>query len=259
MTLGAYLPIYRIRLRTFRLELSVPNNELYAWVADVAVKEGRRPDFIADDFPWSDASPVERGRSVALWFHSTLGRWSPENWTLPFGVFYNGRAIGVQELSGKDFAVSREVRTRTWTGRAYHGKGIGTAIHAMALDFAFAALAADWATTTTCDGDEASARIARKLGYELDGRELRVVQGVRRTDQRWQLSREGWGSCEEYLRHDTQIEGFDPSVEDVLHMFGIGEDDTEGRLGPGPGLSKTPIRPKARHSPVEQCAGPTLA
>ncbi len=244
--LGDYLPTYRLRLSTFRLELGIAHSEEVAsWVAETCAKDDRKPDFLADDFAWTEASPAERGRNVLLWYHRTLGRWTPEDWTLPFAVFYNGRGVGIQELSAKDFAVNREVRARSWTGRAYHGRGIGTAIQAMALDFAFAGLDAAWATTTTCDGDAASARIAQKLGYLADGREYRVVQGERRLDWRWRLSREDWERCEEYRRHETRIEGCGRGVEDVFAMFGIGDDGLEGRLEPGPGVSRTPIRPKA--------------
>ncbi|HEX2145484.1 MAG TPA: GNAT family protein [Glycomyces sp.] len=215
--LADHLPIYKLRLRTERLELRLPDQDEIAALADVAADGVHDPNFMPFLFPWTAVSPAERGRSVALWCHRAIGRWTAENWTLPFTVFYEGHPVGIQEIDGKDFAINREVGTGSWIGRAYHGKGIGTEMRAAVLHFGFAGIGALQARSASFDGNEASAGVSSKLGYQADGVEYHSVQGERRLDRRWRLSREDW---EAHRRHEVAIEGLD---EDVLEMLGLGK------------------------------------
>ncbi|GAB3238592.1 GNAT family protein [Glycomyces halotolerans] len=225
-----HLPIYRLRLRTERLELRLPDLDELAALADVAVEGVHDPDFMPFLYPWTDVAPAERGRSVALWYHRAIGRWETDDWTLPFVVFYEGRPIGVQDLYAEKFATSREVNTGSWIGIAYHGRGIGTEMRAAVLHLAFAGLGAEWATSASFDGNDASAGVSRKLGYRSDGIEFHVVQGERRLDRRWRLSREDWDA---HRRHEVAVEGLD---EAALEMIGLGKpkesvaDTAEGPL-----------------------------
>lgn len=215
-----HLPIYRLRLRTERLELRLPDLEELGALADVAAEGVHDPDFMPFLFPWTDTTPAQRGRSVALWFHRGIGRWEPSNWTLPFTVFYEGRPVGIQEIDGKDFSISREVGTGSWIGLAYQGKGIGTEMRAAVLHFAFAGIGALQARSASFDGNDASAGVSRRLGYRADGIEYHAVRGERRLDRRWRLSREDW---EAHRRHEVAIEGLE---KDVLEMLGLaGESD----------------------------------
>ncbi|WP_026929736.1 GNAT family N-acetyltransferase [Glycomyces tenuis] len=223
--LSDHLPIYKLRLRTERLELRLPDLEELGRLADAAADGIHDPDFMPFLFPWTDTTPEGRGRSVALWCHRVIGRWANDDWQIPFTVFHEGEPIGIQELGGKQFALSREVSTGSWMGLAYQGKGLGTEMRAAVLHFAFAGLGADWATSASFDGNEASAGVSRRLGYKGDGVEYHIVQGERRLDWRWRLSREDW---EANRRHEVAIEGLD---EDVLEMLGMAEEkDPEGPL-----------------------------
>ncbi len=211
-----HLPIYKLRLRTERLELRLPDLGELAQIADVAADGVHDPDFMPFLFPWSAAAPEKRARSVALWYHRAIGRWTAEDWTLPFAVFFEGRPVGIQEIEGKQFALSREVGTGSWIGMAYHGKGIGTEMRAAVLHFAFAGLGADWATSASFEGNAASAGVSRRLGYYADGIEYHVVQGKRKLDFRWRLSRNLW---EKHRTRDVEIEGLG---EGALEMLGLG-------------------------------------
>lgn len=213
-----WLPIYRIRLRTERLELRLPDLDELAALAGVAADGVHDPDFMPFMTPWTDVEPAQRGRSVALWYHRAIGGWQADEWHLPFVTFFEGRPIGVQIIGAKKFSTTKEVNTGSWIGLTYHGKGIGTEMRAAVLHLAFAGLGADWATSASFDGNEASAGVSRKLGYQADGIEFHEVQGVRRLDRRWRLSREDW---EANRRHDVAVEGLD---EDVREMVGLGEE-----------------------------------
>lgn len=215
--LAEHLPIYRLRLRTERLELRLPANfDEIAALADVAVAGVHDPGFMPFGIPWTAGSPKSVARGVALWYHRAIGRWDEQAWTLPFYVFHEGRPIGVQDIKGEQFAVTREVSTGSWIGRAHQGRGLGKEMRAAVLHLAFAGLDADYATSGSYDGNAASAGVSRSLGYREDGIKHPVVQGVRRIEQRWRLSRVDWDSNRE---HEVAIEGLDDDVMDMLGLL----------------------------------------
>ncbi|MEU6857259.1 GNAT family protein [Glycomyces sp. NPDC046736] len=211
-----HLPIYRLRIRTERLELRLPDFEELAGLADAAAEGVHDPSFMPFIFPWTDATPAERGRSVALWYHRCIGRWENDDWQLPFVAFRDGRPIGMQEIGAKRLPITREVATGSWLGLAHHGNGLGTEMRAAVLHFGFDALDAEWATSGSLDANAASAGVSRRLGYQADGIAHVVVQGKRRLERRWRLSREDW---EAHRRHEVTVEGLD---EEVLKMLGLG-------------------------------------
>jgi RimJ/RimL family protein N-acetyltransferase len=219
--LADHLPIYRLRLRTERLELRLPENfDEIADLADTAAAGVHEPDFMPFGFPWTAGEPDTVARSVALWYHRVIGGWETQNWTLPFFVFYEGRAIGVQDVKGTRFAISREVRTGSWIGRAHQGKGLGKEMRAAVLHLAFAELDAATATSGAFNGNDASAGVSRRLGYRADGEEFHVVQGQRRHLRRWRLSREDW---EAQHTHEVAVEGVD---RDLFDMLGLEKEPT---------------------------------
>jgi RimJ/RimL family protein N-acetyltransferase len=219
--LADHLPIYRLRLRTERLELRLPATfDEIADLADTAAAGVHDPDFMPFGFPWTDAEPEAAARSVALWYHRAIGRWDDQSWTLPFYVFHEGEPIGVQDVKGREFTTTREVSTGSWIGRVHQGKGLGKEMRAAVLHFAFAGIDADYATSGSYDGNAASEGVSRRLGYRADGEEFHVVQDRRRHLRRWRLSREDW---EANRKHEVAIEGLDT---EVLDMLGLAKEPT---------------------------------
>ncbi len=210
-----HLPVYGLRLRTERLELRLPDLGELAALADVAAEGIHEPDFMPFAYPWSDTTPAGRGRSVALWYHRAVGRWEADDWAVPFTVFHRGEPVGVQVIAGKRFAITREVDTGSWLGLAHQGKGIGTEMRAAVLHFAFAGLDAQWATSGSFDGNEASARVSRRLGYRSDGIRHHVVQDELRVNHCWRLGRRDWEAAR---RHEVAIEGLDDGVRGMLGL-----------------------------------------
>ncbi|NJP90517.1 hypothetical protein HCN51_13810 [Nonomuraea sp. FMUSA5-5] len=83
--------------------------------------------------PWTDAPAAELPTNVALYHLGVMSRWRPDAWCCDFVVVHEGRVIGSQDVKGTGFAVTREVRTGSWLGRAHQGKGFGTEMRAAVL------------------------------------------------------------------------------------------------------------------------------
>ena len=218
MKLTHYLPAYRLRLRTERLELRMPDFDDMTALADVAADGIHGHGFMPFVHPWTEGTPEEVGRAAILWNLNALARSTPENWTLPLVTVYEGEVIGKQEVVAKDFKVTREATTGSWLGRAHHGKGLGTEMRAAVLDFLFNGLEADYALSDSLDGNGPSAGVSRTLGYRTDGIDHQVSRGERVVSRRWRLSREDWKANR---RHEVAIEGLD---EDVRKALGLGDD-----------------------------------
>ncbi len=128
-------------------------------------------------------------------------------------VLVGDNPVGVQDISSRDFVVTRSVNTGSWLGQRYQGRGIGTEMRAAILHFAFAGLGAELANSGAFEDNPASLRVSKKLGYDENGSRTRnreghaareVVLAMRR--QRWQAQR----------RTDIEIE----SLEACLDWFG---------------------------------------
>jgi RimJ/RimL family protein N-acetyltransferase len=220
--IAEYLPVFRLRLRTERLELRLPDFDDLEQLAAAAADGIHDPDFMPFLVPWTAVPPRERARGTVLWMMRTIGNLSAEAWQLPFVTVFEGRVVGMQEIYGKEFKLKREVESGSWLTMAQHGKGIGTEMRAAVLALAFSGLGADYATSASFDGNAASAGVSRKLGYQGDGFEFHVVRGERRLDWRWRLSRADW---ESHRRHEVTIEGLD---DEVLAMLGLGSEADKG-------------------------------
>jgi RimJ/RimL family protein N-acetyltransferase len=217
MTLTDYLPVYRLRLRTERLELRMPDLDDLVALADQAAAGVHGPDFMPFLTPWTECEPVERGRRTLQWQMGVIAGMTPEKWTLPLVVVHDGQVIGMQEVGAKEFKATREASTGSWLGRAHHGNGFGTEMRAAVLDFVFTGLGADFALSASFEGNVASEGVSRKLGYKANGIDHHVLEGVRRQDNRWLLTREDW---EAHREHEVAIEGLDA---EVLAALGLGD------------------------------------
>jgi RimJ/RimL family protein N-acetyltransferase len=155
--------------------------------------------------PWTDAPPAERARSTLQWNWRRLADLTPQHWALALLVRVDGRVVGVQELVGVGFAVTREVETGSWLGRRHQGRGVGTAMRAAALAFAFDHLGAVRARSAAFADNAASLRVSEKLGYRPNGTARHVRRGEPATEVLLRLTpdefvRPGWA---------LQVEGLD--------------------------------------------------
>jgi RimJ/RimL family protein N-acetyltransferase len=221
--LATHWPPLGLRLTTPRLELRLPTGEELAELADLAAEGIHEPDRMPFLYPWTDAAPAERARSVVQHHWLRRGTWSPDDWNLTLTVLAAGRVVGLQAIHARDFAVLREVGTGSWLGRRHQGRGIGTEMRAAVLHLAFAGLGALDATSGAFDDNPASLAVSEKLGYERDGIEHFAVRGRRVTEFRLRLTRDRWETVTRPNAVPVTLTGLAP----CLPLFGVPAADPE--------------------------------
>jgi RimJ/RimL family protein N-acetyltransferase len=203
-------PLRRLRLTTERLVLRLPTEDELADLADLAAagvhEPGERP-FLT---PWTDLPPDERARHVIQGHWSSLGSWTPDDWSLGLAVFRDDLPLGFVTLAARDFAVLREVRTGSWLGLAHHRKGYGTEARTALLQLAFAGLGAEAAVSEVFQDNASSQGVSRKLGYQPDGISRDVLHGEAVVSDRLRLNRADWQT------HPVRIDG----LADCRAFFG---------------------------------------
>ena len=212
-----HFPLLGLRLTTPRLVLRLPAPDDLAALADAAAAGIHPPDVMPFGVAWTDRPPAEVARGVVQHHWLVLGQWTPQAWSLNLTVFHQGVVVGEQAVGAAELALTREVYTGSWLGRAHQGQGIGTEMRAAVLHLAFAGLDAEEAISSAAEDNAASLAVSRKLGYEPDGINKRVVRGAARVERRVRLTRAAW------KRHRTvpvTIDGLAP----CLPLFGLGEE-----------------------------------
>jgi RimJ/RimL family protein N-acetyltransferase len=96
---------------------------------------------------------------------------APDNWRLTFAVEAGGVLAGQQDLKAVDFPQLRVVRTSSWLGEEFRGRGIAKAMRARALQLAFRCFDT----------------------YELHDGRVEHMLWTRLTRDRWALLRQGYG------------------------------------------------------------------
>jgi RimJ/RimL family protein N-acetyltransferase len=213
-------PLFDLRLRTPRLELRSPTDEDVFGLLEVA-QAGVHP---ANEMPfavaWTDLASPAFERSFLQFLWGCRASWRPDAWHLPLAVVFEGRPIGIQELSATSFRILRTVDTGSWLGRAYQGQGIGTEMRAAVLALAFEGLDAEVAASGVIEGNEASRRVSEKLGYSPNGESRIAPRGTPVEHRFYRLPRTSWDP----VRYPVRIEHLDACRE----MFGLDaiEEDT---------------------------------
>ncbi|GAB3981335.1 GNAT family protein [Actinoallomurus acanthiterrae] len=211
---SSHWPLFDLRLSTPRLRLRLPTLEDLDALADVAAGRVHDPGVQPFVMPWTEAPPAERARGTLRYHWSQWAAWEPSSWALNLVVEFDGTIVGSQAMSGRDFAVLREVSTGSWLGQRYQGQGIGTEMRAAVLHLAFAGLGAEYAVSAALAGNAASFAVSRKLGYREDGIDRHVVQGRPVVSRRLRLDRAGWQARQLV---PVTIDGLGP----CLPLFGL--------------------------------------
>lgn len=168
-------------------------------------------DILPDDVDLDPALPADRSTAIWKGYWRSQSQWTPEQWALSFLVQHRERVVGVQVLEATDFPLLRTVDSASWLIPTARRQGIGTAMRAAALDFAFGSLGAKAAVTSAWHDNHASLGVSRSLGYRPNGEHLH-----RRGDRadvmvHLRLIRADWSSL------GVAVEGF----EECRDLFGF--------------------------------------
>jgi RimJ/RimL family protein N-acetyltransferase len=209
-------PMFGLLIQTPRLRLRLPREDDLCELARAArfLSVPGEPQL---HLPWMyEPSPsMERQFLQRHW--RALAHWAPASWHLPLAIYLEERPIGGQDIWADDFARLRSVGTGSWISRGQQGNGYGTEARAAVLELAFGQLGAEEACTEYLDGNHASEKVSRKLGYTGNGQHPVYREGTgRTTGYCLRLDRETWRETRDGTR--CVITGTGP----CLAMFGLG-------------------------------------
>jgi RimJ/RimL family protein N-acetyltransferase len=205
-------PLFDLVVRTPRLELRYPDDDLALSLAQLAVQGIHDPDTMPFGIPWTDAPPGEQERNSLQHYWLSRATWTREAWGCPMTVLVDGAVAGVQGIEAKQFALTREFETGSWLGRAHQGKGIGKEMRAAILHLGFAGLGARRARTGAFHDNQPSLHVTAALGYEPNGDSIEPRRDGVDRQLRFLMTRERW---EQRRRQDIEIEGLEPCLEMV--------------------------------------------
>ncbi len=207
-------PLRHLVLRTPRLTLRPDDDEGGYELAALTLGGVHPPEKMPFPHPWTDQAPDDlvRGTVQNLW--DARSRLSASDWRVSFLVRHADRVIGIQALLAKDFAITREVSTRSWLGLAHQRLGFGTEMRAAVLMLAFDHLGATVARSGAYLDNPAALRLSEKLGYHRDGTNTHARRGAVATHVRlvldaaafvspeWTLQVDGLSGCRAMLGAD---------------------------------------------------------
>jgi len=219
-------PLLDLAVRTPRVELRYPTEDLLLELAELATGPIHPPETMPFTAAWSDAPPEVRARGLLQFHWRQRAGWDAAAWHLPLVTMVDGEVVGTQALLADAFAALLTVSSGSWLGMAHHGRGLGTEMRAAVLHLAFAGLGAERAESAAFDDNPASLGVSRSLGYVDNGDQLHARRGQAGRVVRLLLTREAW---EARRRDDIEIEG----LEACLELFG---------LAPAPERTPAPAR-----------------
>jgi RimJ/RimL family protein N-acetyltransferase len=207
-------PLFDLRLTTGELVLRLPAEEELPAFAAVAAAGIHPPEEMPFGIAWTDQPSPVRERASYQWWLSARANWSVEDWVLTLGVWVAGEPAGFQDLVGRDFQKLRTVRTGSWLGLPFQGRGVGKLMRLAVLALAFDHLGAEVAESEAFIDNPASNKVSLAVGYKPNGYGRLAPRGVARETQRFRMALEDWRSRS---RPEVVIEG----LEDSLTLFGI--------------------------------------
>lgn len=205
-------PPLRLRVTSGDLELRLLRDADLPWYAALLHEPVFADPSAEHVFAWWVPDVEERVRGAIRFQWQVRASIEPAAWELAFGLFHEGRLIGMQSLLARDFAVRRIVSSGSWLTRAEQGRGFGKRMRQMVLVFAFDHLGARRAETGAVLGNEPSFGVSRACGYRTNGFETIVEGGRAKEVQRFALD------PDEFVRpaESVQVSGLDGELRAML-------------------------------------------
>ncbi len=211
-----YWPIFGLTLTTPRLVLRPPTDDDFPGLL-AAIDAGiHDPSVMPFLLAWTDKPREERERDSVQWWWRQRAEWKPDDWSLPLGVFLDGRAVGMQDMAARQYAVLRVVDTGSWLTQDVQGQGLGKEMRAAALHLAFECLGAEVAESGAFTDNASSLGVSRALGYVDNGTHRHAPRGTAVTTQYLKLTREAWLERRDSMP-PVEVSGLEP----CLPMFGL--------------------------------------
>ncbi|HVF21069.1 MAG TPA: GNAT family protein [Mycobacteriales bacterium] len=187
-----YWPLFGLTITTPRLVLRPPADDDFPGLL-AAIDAGiHDPAVMPFSMAWTDKPRAERERDSIQWWWRQRAEWKPDDWSLPLGVFLDGRAVGMQDVNGKQFSMLRVVETGSWLTREVQGQGLGKEMRAAALQLAFEGLGAEVAQSGAFTDNARSLGVSRSLGYVDNGIKREAPRGAVQEIQNVRMTRGTW-------------------------------------------------------------------
>ncbi|MDA3647431.1 GNAT family N-acetyltransferase [Saccharopolyspora indica] len=204
-----HFPLVGLKLTTPRLELRLPSSEELGELAGLAADGVHDPAVMPFSTPWTDHPPEQVALNVIQHHWRELGSWTPQDWSLDLAVLHGEVVVGLQSISARELAITREVSTGSWLGQRYQGRGFGTEMRAAVLHLGFACLDAEEAVSAAFADNAASQAVSRKLGYRPDGFQRHAIRGALAVQHGLRLTRADW---ERHRTVPVEVEGLTPCL-----------------------------------------------
>ncbi len=163
-------------------------------------------------FPWYRAEPEQRVSNALTFQWRLRSEIGPDAWTLPMGVWTQGRLIGCQDMSATRFAERRVVSSGSWLTLDVHGKGYGKLMRQAVLTLAFDHLGALRAESLAAVGNAPSFAVSRGCGYVDNGTKITTLPGPPVEEQRFLVTPETFRRPEV----PVEVEGLTPALREML-------------------------------------------
>jgi RimJ/RimL family protein N-acetyltransferase len=209
MAIEDHWPFFGLRVRTPRLEVRVPDDELGAQLGELAVRGVHDPTTMPFSIPWTDAPAEDLARNSLQHYWLSRAQLRPESWHLSLAALVDGEVVGGGGLVGQEFPRLRAFETGSWMGQAFQGRGLGFEFRQACLHLGFAGLGAEVATTAAWHDNAASLGVTAKLPYDANGEETMLRRDLPDRMLRFRMTRSAW---EAVRRDDIEVEGLAPCL-----------------------------------------------
>jgi RimJ/RimL family protein N-acetyltransferase len=209
MAIEDHWPFFALRVRTPRLELRTPDDEIGVQLGELAVRGVHDPATMPFSIPWTDAPADELPRNALQHYWLNRAQLRPGSWHLSLAALVDGEVVGAGGLMAEEFPRRRTFETGSWMGQAFQGRGFGLEFRQACLHLGFAGLGARVATTAAWHDNSASLGVTAKLPYEPDGEDVMLRREVPDRMLRFRMPRAAW---EAVRRDDIEIDGLAPCL-----------------------------------------------
>ena len=209
MAIEGHWPFFTLRVRTPRLELRTPDDEIGVQLGELAVRGVHDPASMPFVIPWTDAPVDELPRNSLQHYWLCRAQLRPESWHLSLAALVDGEVVGAGGISAEEFARRRTFETGSWMGQAFQGRGLGFEFRQACLHLGFAGLGAAVATTAAWHDNAASLGVTAKLPYEADGEDVMLRREAPDRILRFRMPRAAW---EAVRRDDIELSGLAPCL-----------------------------------------------